>query len=58
METSLIISKRVYLEEIVTGESLKINVPKSQFAIMFLFPSLVLCGSTTLKVMGSISVTD
>lgn len=58
METSLIFFKPVYLEEKFTGKSLKINVPRSRFAVILLFPSLVLCGSMTLKVVGSISVAD
>lgn len=58
MEASLIISKPVYLEEKFIGKSLKIIVPKSLFAIVLLFPSLVLCRSITLTVTGSISVAD
>lgn len=58
MEASLIISKPVYLEKKFIGKSLKIIVPRSLFAIILPFPSLVLCGSMTLKITGSISVAD
>lgn len=58
METSLIICQPVYLEEKFAVRSLKVNVPKSQFVLILLLPSLVLCGSMTQKVMGSIFVGD